>query len=109
MRSVGLVFSFVVTLSLVAVALTYVPRYVGQHRIYVQGHGRSPSSHTPYHTARYLGNTDRDTARTAPGDPDPNHQRYYSQSEGWTYYGPPSYSSERSPTRSAAILPARID
>ena len=95
MRNVGLVFSFLVMLSLVAVALTYVPAYVGQQRIYVQGHGRFSSNDTLYHTARYLGNTDRDTARTAPGDPDLYHQRYYSQSEGWTYYALPSYSSGR--------------
>jgi hypothetical protein len=95
MRNVRLVFSFLVTLSLVAVALTYLPGYVGQHRIHVQGHRRSTSDHAPYHTARYLGNTDRDTARTAPGDPDPYFQRYYSQSEGWTYYALPSYSSGR--------------
>jgi hypothetical protein len=88
MRNLGLVFSFLVTLSLVAVALTYVPGYVGQQRIYVQGDPR---------------NTDRDTARTAPGDPDPDHQRYYSQSEGWTYYALPSSSAPRS---LAQTLPA---
>jgi hypothetical protein len=48
-----------VTLSLTALALTYVPDYVGQHRIYVQG------------------SSDPDTARTASSDPDPYHQRYY--------------------------------
>jgi hypothetical protein len=80
MRNLGLVFSFLVTLSLVAAALSYVPGYVGQQRIYV---------------GRHQGNTDRDTARTAPGDSDPYYQRYYSESQGWTYYALPSYSSAR--------------
>ena len=92
MRNAGLVFSFLVTLSLVAAALTYVPGYVGQQRIYVQGHRRSASDDTLYQIARHLASTDRDTARTAP-DPDPYHRRYYSQSEGWTYYALSSYGS----------------
>lgn len=87
MRNAGFVFSFLVTLSLIAMALAYVPGYVGQQRIYVG----------------YLGYTDRHTARSAPSDPDPYHQRYYSQSEGWTYYALPSSSASRS---LAQTLPA---
>jgi hypothetical protein len=68
MRILGLVFGLLATLSMAAAALTYVPGYVGQHRIYVRD-WRNPS-----------------TARTPAGDPDPHLQRYYSESEGWTYY-----------------------
>lgn len=38
MRIVGLVFSLLVTLSVAVVALTYIPGYIGQQRIYVEGH-----------------------------------------------------------------------
>ena len=91
MRNAGLVFSFLVTLSLVAVALTYVPAYVGQQRIYVQG---DP------------GNTDRESARTAPANPDPYYQRYYSESQGWTYYALPSNNSARIASTSSASFRA---
>jgi hypothetical protein len=88
MRIVVLVFSFLVTLTLTALALTYVPGYVGQHRIYVQGVSDSTPDSQPYHSYAY---SNPDTARTASGDSDPYHQRYYSESEGWTYYTLPAY------------------
>jgi hypothetical protein len=78
MRIVSLVFSFLVTVSLTAMALTYLPRYVGQQRIHVQGR---------------LASTNPDTARSISAEWDPYHQRYYSESEGWTYYTLPSYSA----------------
>ena len=93
MRIVVLVLSFLVTVSVAAMALTYVPRYVGQHRIYVQGRAGSSSDHQPYHSYGYLGTTVPDTARADSGALDPHHQRYYSESEGWTYYALPPDSS----------------
>ena len=78
MRIAGLVFSSIVTFSVAAMVLTYVPGYVGQHRIYVQGHH---------------GNTHPDSARSAAvHHSDSTLQRYYSESEGWTYYTLPAYS-----------------
>jgi hypothetical protein len=93
MRIVGLVFSLLVTLLMAAVTLTYVQGYVGQHRIYVQGRWRSSPDHSPHNNSSHLSDTNPDTGRAATGYPDPYLQRYYSQSEGWTYYALPSYSS----------------
>ena len=91
MRVLSLIFSFLVTVSLAAVTLAYMPGYVGQQRIYVHGHQGSPPDHAPYHN----GTNSTDTALTAPANRDPYLQRYYSQSEGWTYYALPSFSSGR--------------
>jgi hypothetical protein len=78
MRIAGLVFSSIVTFSVAAMVLTYVPGYVGQDRIYVQGHH---------------GNVQPDSARRATvHNSDSTLQRYYSESEGWTYYTLPAYS-----------------
>lgn len=77
MRIAGLVFSSIVTFSVAAGVLTYVPGYVGQHRIYVQGH---------------RANTHPDSVRSAVHNSDSSLQRYYSESEGWTYYTLPAYS-----------------
>ena len=93
MRVLGLVFSLTVTLALTALALAYVPAHVGKQRIYVQERWVNSPDHKPYHTYGKLGSTDRDTAPTTTIEPDPYHQRYYSESEGWTYYTLPSYSS----------------
>ena len=89
MRVVGVVFSSVVTLSFTALALTYVPRHIGQQRIYVQDHSGSDPALKGYRSYGYPG----DTARTATDESDPYHQRYYSESEGWSYYSLPSSSS----------------
>ena len=93
MRILSLVCSFLVTVSLTAMALTYVPGYLGEDRIYVQGRPDSTPDPKPYHAYGSLGNTDPDTARAANDELDPNHQRYYSESEGWTYYTLPSSGS----------------
>ena len=77
MRIAGLVFSSIATFSIAAAVLTYVPSYVGQNRIYV--HGRTARIHP-------------DSSRTDSGYVDPDHQRYYSETEGWTYYTLPVYS-----------------
>ena len=78
MRAVTLVLSFLVMLVLTAMALTYVPGYVGQRRIYVQ----SLADSTPEARAYY--------SYCSAGAPDPYHQRYYSETEGWTYYTLPA-------------------
>jgi hypothetical protein len=93
MRTAGLVFSFLVTLSVIAAALSYAQGHTWQERIYLQGHGRSAPDYSGYNGFGDSGSTNPDTARTVAGDPDPYLQRYYSQSEGWTYYTLPSYSS----------------
>ena len=71
MRILGLVFGLLAALTMVAAALAYVPGYVGQRRIYVRD---------------YPGKIHPSSARAAAAVPDPNVQRYYSESEGWTYY-----------------------
>jgi hypothetical protein len=88
MRIVGLVFSFTVTLALAALALTYVPAYVGQNRIYVQSPADSTSGHQAYRSYGSPGNARPDSSLAATSS-DPYHQRYYSASEGWSYYNPP--------------------
>jgi hypothetical protein len=93
MRLASLVFSFLVTLSLTALALTYVPGHIGQQRIHVPGRPDSSPNPQPYRSYGHSGNTNPDSARGANGEFDPYHQRYYSESEGWTYYTLPSYSS----------------
>jgi hypothetical protein len=93
MRTARLVFSLLVTLSGIAAALTYVQGHTWRERIYLQGHGRSAPDYSNYNGFRDSGSINVDTIRTATGHPDPYLQRYYSQSEGWTYYTLPSYSS----------------
>ena len=84
MRLTSLVLSFLVTLALAALVLTYVPGYIGQHRIYV--HGASVNTYR---------DTTNHSARTAVDHSDPSLQRYYSETEGWTYYTLPAYSAVR--------------
>ncbi len=83
MRLVTLLLSFLVILLLTGMALTYVPAYVGQHRIYVQ----APEDSTPevrgYQSYGYASGT-LDTRGNRNAASDPN--RYYSETEGWTYY-----------------------
>jgi hypothetical protein len=78
MRVVTLVLSFLVMLVLTAIALSYVPGYVGQRRIYVQSLADSTPEAKPYYSYGNLTVAD------------PNHQRYYSETEGWTYYTLPA-------------------
>ena len=89
MRIMALVLSFTVTLSLTALALTYVPAYVGQSRIYVQGSEDSTSGHQAYHSYGSADSASLDSTPASP-EPDPYHQRYYSATEGWTYYTLPA-------------------
>ena len=77
MRFMTLLLSFLVLLALTAMAMTYVPAYVGQSRIYVQAEDSTPEAR-PY----------RSYGSVAVADP--NYQRYYSESEGWTYYTLPA-------------------
>lgn len=97
MRMLGLVFVLMVTLSMSARAQTYVQGYTRQDGTYVQGYWRSSPDHSPYNNYSYPGNTNPYTGQTAAGDPDPYLQRYYSHSEGWTYFNlPPDSSARRS-------------
>jgi hypothetical protein len=81
MRIPGLVFALLVTLSMSAAA---------------QAPGRSRSASDPTHSNAYAyPGTTADTALTAGGNPDPYLERYYSHSEGWTYYNLPPDSSAR--------------
>jgi hypothetical protein len=59
MRILSLVFSFLLTASLAAVALTYLESRIGQHRIYVQDEWLSSPDQKAY----------PDTARIAMGNP----------------------------------------
>jgi hypothetical protein len=97
MRILGLVFALLVTLSMSAAAQTYVQGYTRQDGTYVQGHWRSSPDHNPYNNYSYPGNTNPYTGQTATGNPDTYLQRYYSHSQGWTYYTlPPSSSGRKS-------------
>jgi hypothetical protein len=87
MRLVTLVLSFLVMLVLTGMALTYVPAYVGQSRIYVQGAEDSTPEARPYQSYGYA-SAGSDTLGQGATASDPN--RYYSQSEGWTYYTLPA-------------------
>jgi hypothetical protein len=95
MRILSLVFSFLVTVSVTALALSYVPDYVGQQRIYVQAASDSTPDPKPYRAYGDTGVADPDSSATASAELDPYHQRYYSESEGWTYFSLPSDSSSR--------------
>jgi hypothetical protein len=68
MRILSLVLSFLVTVSLAAVALIYLERRVGQHRIYVQDEWLSSPDQRAYRNYGDLENTSSDTARIALGD-----------------------------------------
>jgi hypothetical protein len=82
MRIVGLVFALLVTLSMSAAAQA-------------TDHLRSSPGHSSYDNPSTPRNTKPDTSRTATGNPDPYLQRYYSHSEGWTYYNLPPDSTAR--------------
>jgi hypothetical protein len=91
MRIVRPIFALLVSLSMAAAVLIYMERQARQEWIYVQG--RSTAS--PDQNSNYAADTTPDTVRIATGKTDPYLQRYYSESEGWTYYTLPSYSSGR--------------
>lgn len=91
MRLVRPLFALLVAVALAVVALRYM-QDTWQDRIYLQDHGRSSADHYPQN---YQRNTHPHAGRALTGNRDPYAQRYYSESEGWTYYTLPSYSSER--------------
>jgi hypothetical protein len=78
MRVTTVVLSFLAALLVTAAALVYIPAYIGQSRIYPEG----PPDQAVAETKAY-----QSYGSVAQGNvgSDPNHQRYYSESEGWTY------------------------
>jgi hypothetical protein len=68
MRILSLVFSFLVTVSLATVALIYLERRVGQHRIYVQDEWLSSPDQKAYRSYGASENTSPDTAQIVLGD-----------------------------------------
>jgi hypothetical protein len=92
MRILGLVVALLLTLSVAAAALTY--GYTRQDRIYIRGNGHPSRAHNPYNDTGY---TSPDSGQTATGNRDPYLQRYYSHSEGWTYYNLPRFSNNEVP------------
>jgi hypothetical protein len=64
MRILSVVFSFLVAVSLAAVALIYLEYRIGQHRIYVQDDWLSSSDQPAYYSYGHLGTTNPDTARS---------------------------------------------
>lgn len=77
MRILRPLVALLAALFVAAATLAYLHESTRGDRIYLQGRRSSPAHHL----------------FTASSVPDPYHQRYYSQSEGWTYYDLPSYSS----------------
>lgn len=67
MRKLSLVFSLLVTLSLAALALTYLERRVGEQRIYVQESWLSAPEGQAYRSYGASENTTQDTAGIIPG------------------------------------------
>ena len=65
----------------------------GQSRVQLKDRSSISRDDQPYHSYGQVRNTDWDTAGSAIVDP--YHQRYYSESEGWTYYTLPSNDSGR--------------
>lgn len=68
MRILSLVFSLVVAISLLAMALIYLGERVGQQRIYVQDEWLSSDDVQAYRGYGDLERIDPDTARIALGD-----------------------------------------
>jgi hypothetical protein len=93
MHILGLVVGLLVTMSMSAAAQAHVQGYTRQDSTYAQGYRPYSPDHSPYNYG-YPGNTNPDTGRTAAANADPYLQRYYSESEGWTYYTLPKSSSE---------------
>jgi hypothetical protein len=76
MRTLGLVVAFLATLSMLAAAQA-------------PDQARTSSNHSSSNHSSYPAKASPDTNRTASGNPDPYLERYYSHSEGWTYYNLP--------------------
>jgi hypothetical protein len=77
MRIVRPILALLLSVSMAAAVLTYMERQAQENWVHVRAHGPS------------------DTLRIAAVNTDPHLQRYYSQSEGWTYYTLPKSSSVR--------------
>jgi hypothetical protein len=82
MRSLGLVVALLVTLSMSAAAQA-------------PGHSRPFPDHSLSNNSGYPVKANPDSGLTPTGNPDPYLQRYYSHSEGWTYFNIPPDSSAR--------------
>lgn len=67
-RTMEVVLSLAVALSLTGAALIYLPGYVGQQRIYVQERWISSSDSASYQDSGYLVHTVSDTAGVAGND-----------------------------------------
>jgi hypothetical protein len=91
MRIIRPLLGLLVALSLAAAALTYLNRNSWQDRIYVSE--AISSGHNRHDSPGFLRNPKPFARRAATTPSDPSLQRYYSESEGWTYYTLPSYSS----------------
>jgi hypothetical protein len=81
MRTLGLVIALIVTLSIPAAAQA-------------SGHFR-PGLDLRHASSGGSSEVKADTSRTATLAPDPYLQRYYSHSEGWTYYNLPAADTAR--------------
>jgi hypothetical protein len=93
MRMLGLVVGLLVTVSMSAAAQASGQGDARQDSTYAQGYRPYSPDHSPSNDSR-PGNTNTDTARTVSANADPYLQRYYSETEGWTYYTLPKSSSE---------------
>jgi hypothetical protein len=84
MRSLGLVVALLVTLSMSAAAQA-------------PGHSRSSPDLRSSNDFANPATPRADTGQTATGNLDPYLERYYSHSEGWTFYNlPPDSTARRS-------------
>jgi hypothetical protein len=90
MRIATVLLSSLVALLVTATALVYIPARIGQNRIYPEAapDDSMPQSR-PYRSYGYQDQPKPDSVRLAGADSDSNPQRYYSESEGWTYFTPP--------------------
>ncbi len=78
MRIPALVVALLVTLAIPAAAQA-------------PGHSRLSTDRSPSKSSGYPGKANADSSQTTTANPDP--YRYYSHSEGWTYYNLPPSSS----------------
>jgi hypothetical protein len=93
MRMLGLVVGLLVTMSMSAAAQTREQGDTRQDSTYAQGYRPYSPDSSP--DSNHPANTHPDTVRTATANADPYLQRYYSETEGWTYYTLPKSSSGR--------------
>lgn len=94
MRILGLAVGLLVTVSMPAAGQSRAPGDTAQDSTYAQGYRAYSSDRSA--SRSYRGNTNPDATRTATANADPYLQRYYSETEGWTYYTLPKSGSTRS-------------